>query len=92
MLDELVDVIETLKSRINEHRSDLQKDETRTRMALINPLLQVLGWDTSDPSLVTPEYSLSNGRADYALLDDQGKVVVFLEAKRLGEQLASKTK
>ena len=88
MLDELVDVIETLKSRIDKHRSDLQKDETRTRMALINPLLQVLGWDTSDPGLVTPEYSLSNGRADYALLDDQGKVIVFLEAKRLGEQLA----
>ena len=88
LLDELVGVIKTLKSRIDKHRSDLQKDETRTRMALINPLLQVLGWDTSDPGLVTPEYGLSNGRADYALLDDRGKVIVFLEAKRLGEQLA----
>ncbi len=88
LIDELVKEIEKLKARILDYQADLQKDETRTRMALINPLLQVLGWDTSNPGMVTPEYGLSNGRADYALLDDQGKVVVFLEAKRLGEQLA----
>ena len=36
MLDDLVEVIDTLKSRIEEHRADLQSNETRTRMALID--------------------------------------------------------
>ena len=89
MLDELVDVIETLKSRINEHRSVLQGNEAQTRMSLIDSLLRALGWDTADPALVRPEYVVSGRRADYALLDAQGDVVVFLEAKNLGEQLAN---
>ena len=89
MLDDLVAVIDTLKSRIEQHRADLQSNETRTRMALIDPLLTVLGWDTSDPGLVTPEYDVSGKRADYALLKAGGKPVVVLEAKKLGESLAS---
>lgn len=89
MLDDLIAVIETLKSRIEQHRADLQSNETRTRMALIDPLLTALGWDTSDPGLVTPEYDVSGKRADYALLDGKGGVFVFLEAKRLGEQLSN---
>ena len=87
LLDELVGVIETLKSRIQEHRSTLSSNETRTRNALIDPLLTVLGWDTADPALVTMEYNVGSGRADYALLTVEGKPRVFLEAKRLGESL-----
>ena len=65
-LDDLVSVIETLKERVQTHRQDLQANETRTRMALIDPLLQALGWDTTDPALVLPEYEVSGSRADYA--------------------------
>ena len=89
MLDELVDVIETLKSRINEHRAVLQGNEAQTRMSLIDPLLRALGWDTADPAMVRPEYVVNGRRADYALMNPQGEVVVFLEAKNLGEQLAN---
>ena len=89
MLDELVGVIETLKSRINEHRSVLQGNEAQTRLSLIDPLLRALGWDTADPALVRPEYVVGGRRADYALMNAQGEVVVFLEAKNLGEQLAN---
>lgn len=89
MLDDLVAVIETLKDRIQQHKADLQGNETRTRMALIDPLLTALGWNVADPSLVTPEYDVSGKRADYALLDDQHSPVVFLEAKRLGELLSN---
>ena len=88
-LDDLVSVIETLKARLQTHRQALQANETRTRMALIDPLLQALGWDTADPALVLPEYDLRGNRADYALLDSTGKPVALVEAKRLGEQLAS---
>jgi hypothetical protein len=89
MLDDLVAVIETLKARIQQHQGSLQSNEIRTRTALIDPLLAVLGWVVSDPGLVTPEYDVSGKRADYALLDGKGGVFVFLEAKRLGEQLSN---
>ena len=88
-LDDLVSVIETLKVRLQSHRQVLQANETRTRMALIDPLLQALGWDTADPALVLPEYDLSGSRADYALLDGTDKPVALVEAKKLGEQLVS---
>ena len=89
MLDDLVATIETLKARILKHRADLQANETRTRVALIDPLLTVLGWDTSDPGLVTLEYDVSGKRADYALLNGQATPVVFLEAKKLEENLSN---
>ena len=89
MLDELVGVIETLKSRINEHRSVLQGSEAQTRLSLIDPLLRMLGWDTAATALVRPEYNLSGGRADYALLDPDKKPVAIIEAKKLNEQLGT---
>ena len=88
LLDELVDVIETLQRRIRDHGPNLRENETRTRMALIDPLLRVLGWDVSDPSVVTPEYSVSGRWADYALLGPDGRPVATVEAKKLGEPLA----
>ena len=90
LLDELVSVIETLKQRIREHGSRLRENETRTRMALIDPLLQTLGWDTADPRMVIPEYKVVKEWADYALLGRDGKPVAIVEAKKLGEPLSEK--
>ena len=87
MLDDLLHVIETLQQRIRDHGSTLRENETRTRMALIDPLLRVLGWDVSDPSVVTPEYNVGNGRADYALLDGNGRPAALIEAKHFSEPL-----
>ena len=87
LLDELITVIETLKQRITDHGAILQDNETRSRMALIDPLLQVLGWDTTDPFLVIPEYDAGGGQVDYALLDKKGGPTAVIEAKRLGEPL-----
>ena len=89
MLDDLVSVIETLQQRIREHGATLRENETRTRMALIDPLLTALGWDVSDPAVVTPEYSVSGRWADYALLRPDGEPAATIEAKKLGESLAS---
>ena len=89
LLDDLVGVIETLKERIATHGATLRENETRTRMALIDPLLQVLGWDTSEPAVVLPEYDVSGRKADYALLSEGGSPVATVEAKKLGEPLAS---
>ena len=88
-LDDLVNVIETLQQRIKDHGDSLRQNETRTRMALIDPLLQALGWDVADPGVVTPEFNVGNGRADYALLGTAGKPTALVEAKHLEEQLES---
>ena len=88
LLDDLVGVIETLKERIATHGPSLRASETRTRMALIDPLLQALGWDTSDPAIVTPEYDVSGRKADYALLGSGVIPSATVEAKKLGEPLS----
>lgn len=87
LLDGLVKAIETVQSRIREHGNTLSQNEYRTRISLIDPILNALGWDVSDPKLVTPEYQAGNGRADYALLGSDGKPKAFVEAKRLNEHL-----
>ncbi len=90
--EELVQVIETLRGRIREHRQVLESNETRTRMALIDPLLRALGWDTENPAQVLPEYESGSGkpgeRADYALMGE-GKPKAVIEAKKLRESLAN---
>ena len=85
-LESLLKLAETLKERVDVHRDTLGASETLTRYALIDPLLRELGWDTSDPSAVIPEYSSGSGRADYALIS-AGKPAVMVEAKRLGTPL-----
>ena len=87
LLDDLVAVIETLKERIDHHGASLRGNEIRTRMALIDPLLCALGWETYDPGAVMPEYDLSGKNPDYALLGGNGSPVAFIEAKHLGEPL-----
>ena len=87
LLDELVGVIEALKQRIRTHGATLRANEIRTRVALIDPLLVALGWDVSDPALVTPEYAVGEGRADYALHGSESIPAAMVEAKRLGHAL-----
>ena len=86
ILESLLELVETLKARIDTHGDQLRQSEWLTRYALIDPLLRELGWDTEDPSLVIPEYQSGHGRADYALLGD-GIPVMMVEAKKLGTQL-----
>ena len=83
VLDSLLELVETLQARIGEHGASLRQNEMRTRYALIDPLLQQLGWDTTDPSEVMIEDGSGDGRADYLLLDNSQPVMI-IEAKRLG--------
>ena len=84
LLEPLVSTVETIKARIAIHGSTLRQNETRTRAALIDPLLTALGWDATDPALVTPEYRVDVGWADYALAGVGNQPVAVIEAKRLG--------
>ena len=84
-----MDAIEIVKGRIQEHGSSLRENETRTRVALIDPILQALGWDVSDPDSVTLEFDVQGRRADYALLRANSRPAATIEAKKLGEALAT---
>ena len=89
-LEELISLIERLKNRIDQHGVLLRQNETMTRYALIDPMLRELGWDTGDPGIVRPEYRDAGGYADYALMRNN-RPVALVEAKKLGEPLASGT-
>ncbi len=89
LLDDLTGTLELLRERIQSHGDGLRESETRTRMALVDPLLRALGWDVSNPAVVTPEYRVSAGSADYALLHPTGKPAATVEAKKLGVSLPS---
>ena len=89
--DNLVRAIETLQRRIRSDRATIRGSETRTRTALIDPLLYALGWDAANPALVIPDYSAGDGFADYALrkMERGAKppAIAFIEAECLGEDL-----
>ena len=88
-LDDLKEVIETLQGIINTHHDYLFKKEARTRLVLINPLLQALGWDVSNPAAVQIEYQVKKKRADYVLIRERRDVpIAVIEAKGLGNTLA----
>ena len=81
-LDDLKEIIETLRERIQAHRAYLEGNETRTRQALIDPMLRALGWDVEDPNSVRLEYGIQRKWADYALMGG-GRPIAVIEAKPL---------
>lgn len=96
-LNELMETFEFLKKQIDEHGPYLKADETRTRQVLIDPLLEELGWDVTNPTQVELEYRIDKPfeakgqkKPDYALMpqgldnpDEDAKPVCVIEAKSL---------
>ena len=83
----LTDLAKTIPEKL-----DHIKSEEATKTAIVLPVLQALGWDTTDPREVTPEYKLTvEGRereaVDYALQID-GKIVAFIECKAANKPLS----
>ena len=86
-LDDLKETIETLRERIQAHRPYLAGYETRTRQALIDPMLRALGWDVEDPNAVELEYGINRqNRVDYVLMGNEGRIAM-IEAKSLERSL-----
>ena len=85
-LESLLALVHELRARIDTHGDALRQSEALTRYALIDPLLRELGWDTTDPSSVVPEYRSQRGSADYALLNES-RPAIMVEAKKLGTRL-----
>ena len=82
MKDKLISFIKSLQT----DRPIVSFDEAATKNALVLRLLFILGWDPFNIQEVRPEYTVAGKRVDYALrLSDFSKV--FIEVKRIGEQL-----
>lgn len=60
--------------------------EAAIKQAVILRILSLLGWDIHNMDEVHPEYSVGTNRVDYAL-KHSGKNKVFIEVKRVGEDL-----
>ena len=84
--EKLVQEIERLRSQLPKLRRARLK-ETQTRTIVIQPLLEALGWDVRDLSQVEEEHPTVDGKSvDYAL-KLEGRPVLLVEAKPLGDDL-----
>ena len=66
---------------------DACDNEEQTKVSLVNPYIEMLGYDVRDPLMVRLEYTSDIGkqgeRVDYAILRD-GKPSILIEAKSAG--------
>jgi len=78
------------KQELIEHCTN----EEQTKLSLINPYLELLGFDVRDPRKVVVEYQTGIGkgveRVDYAILED-GEPIVLVEAKSATFNLGSRS-
>jgi len=71
--------------------TDMVSNEANTKKKIVEPLLEVLGWDllSNEVRLELPiRVGSTSGHADYALMLE-GKTVVLVEAKAFDEDLSS---
>ena len=76
-------VSDIVTNRLNDL---MARNEEAVRQTIVARLLNLAGWSIYDSEEVTPEYPVGSERVDYALRIDNS-VKVFIEVKRLGEDL-----
>ncbi|MEO7026089.1 MAG: hypothetical protein ABI056_00885, partial [Caulobacteraceae bacterium] len=64
--------------------SDAYANEAAVSHGVVMPIINALGWDSSDPEQVVPEFPLRGGRVDFALLGGGRRPAVFIEVKGVG--------
>lgn len=93
---DLIDHLQTLQARAEQTGASLTNEEA-TKMALIAPFIQALGYDIFNPTEVKPEFSadlpgIKQGeRVDYAVLEN-GVPKILIEAKPYNTDLRSTEK
>lgn len=86
-MNKLIQLIEATRAKLDALRKHGLK-ETPTRTIVIDPLLEVLGWDVRDPDEVQLEYPTVDGKSvDYGLKLNR-KCVLLVEAKNLSQNRA----
>lgn len=88
-LTKTLELFENLRTTISEHRGYLSGNETVTRVLLIDPVLEILGWEVRNPDFVELEFEPATSKrdkADYILRNGSNNVAI-VEAKRFGAQV-----
>ena len=84
-----LNLLSELTSNIDEIRGHLERgdypNESAIRVAVVDPMLRILGWNTVNPTIVKVEYTVSGKRVDYALCNQESRPLVFIEAKAVGK-------
>ena len=88
-----MDFLEEIKAFTNqiEARINVCQTEEATKMSLIVPFFQILGYDVFNPAEFCPEFTADVGikkgeKVDYAIMEN-GNPVVLIECKWCGEKL-----
>ncbi len=89
---EFSDRMNVLAARVRDFKEHATTEES-TKAALINPFLQALGYDTSDPRTVCFEFAADIGtkkgeKVDYAIKRED-EIILLIEAKKVGTPLDS---
>jgi len=87
---DFIDHLRVLAARISNTRAIIQTEEA-TKIAMVMPFIQILGYNVFDPTEVTPELVADVGtkkgeKVDYAILRD-GKPIILFECKKAGADL-----
>lgn len=87
---DFIDQLRVLSSRISSTKNMIQTEEA-TKIAMVMPFIQILGYNPFDPLEVTPELVADVGtkkgeKVDYAILKD-GKPIIIFECKKAGADL-----
>lgn len=87
---DFLDQLTALSSRAAKQLDSLQTEEA-TKMALVAPFINALGYNVFDPTEVVPEFTADVGvkkgeKVDYAIMKD-GKAIVLFECKAYGINL-----
>lgn len=89
-LTNFTEVLDQIRDSAELYYDTLRINESSTRAVLIDPVLRILGWDTSNPFMVEVEKSIDQGRVDYALFDVNQEIQVIIEAKKLDANINDK--
>lgn len=87
---EFSESIKQFAERVSTLKESISTEEA-TKMSLIVPMFQILGYDVFNPTEFCPEYVADVGikkgeKVDYAILEN-GKPTILIECKSCSEQL-----
>ena len=77
----MIDLLEKVRGRL---AAGLYLNEAAISHGVVTPIMNALGWDSSDPDELIPEFSSGRGRVDFALKGLGRRPAVFIEVKGLG--------
>jgi type I restriction-modification system DNA methylase subunit len=89
--DELRKELAKWVNKFQDNRSQRRlRDEEDVKNAIIDPLLEILGWNVNEPSEVKKEEPIGSKFADYAL-KIEGETEIIIEAKALDKKFQDPT-